>query len=631
VLAPFNDPTTGPVTVTDDSDVFISAINALGASGGGDCPELSVTGMIQGMGAANAGGDLFMFTDASAKDANLAGQASNLAVSKEIQVYPMSFGNCSSLDAGSANISPRRSSVPSGGAAAADPAFVQIANSSGGQVFSLQRSEAGTITSLANFVVKSDAVTLLSIADTLSGVAKTYSVPVDSTLTPVVFSVSGTTNFALSRPDGTIVKPTDPGVTFVSVSSGAIYSITNPPSGNWTSAINGTGAFSLIVTGESTLQLSSFRFVQPGGRPGHSGYYPIPGFPTGSTANVDAVMDGTFNSATFKFRDKTGNQLQTLTITAGAGDFANEFIGTANVPAVSFLVYVTGTDGIGTTYQRVLPSTFQKQGVQVTPPLAQDLLAGVVTSYIFQIKNLGASDTFQISGTDDQNFVQSVTPLSVTLATNQTANVTVKLQPPGTAMPGTSDTLTLTATGNAGATNFAVLTSFVTFPSTVPKIQVYTPHGGPIGAEVAIVGSGYRPTQGSGIVTFNGTSAGAALFWSDTQIDVTVPTGATSGNIVVTVGGKASAPVGFTVAPRPNIASLSPPSGSVGTTVTITGTSFTGGGFIFPSVTFNGTVASPTDATDTLIHVVVPSGAKTGKVMVNVDGVNSNGVTFTVL
>src|ERR1035441_2197104 len=83
VLAPFNDPTTGPITVTDDPDVFKVAISALSASGGGDCPELSMTGMLQGLAASDDGGDLFMFTDASSKDASLASNVSALATRSE--------------------------------------------------------------------------------------------------------------------------------------------------------------------------------------------------------------------------------------------------------------------------------------------------------------------------------------------------------------------------------------------------------------------------------------------------------------------------------------------------------------------------------------------------------------------
>ena len=53
-----------------------------------------------------------------------------------------------------------------------------------------------------------------------------------------------------------------------------------------------------------------------------------------------------------------------------------------------------------------------------------------------------------------------------------------------------------------------------------------------------------------------------------------VPTGANTGNVVVTVSGVPSNGMSFTVIPAPTITGLSPTSGAVGTTVTISGTNF---------------------------------------------------------
>ena len=103
-----------------------------------------------------------------------------------------------------------------------------------------------------------------------------------------------------------------------------------------------------------------------------------------------------------------------------------------------------------------------------------------------------------------------------------------------------------------------------------------------------------------------------------------------AGNLVVTVGGVASNSYSFTVTgPSPSISSLSPTSGSVGTSVTITGTNF-GSTQGTSTVTFRGTAATPTSWSATSIGVPVPSGATTGDVLVTVSGVASNAQTFTV-
>ena len=79
----------------------------------------------------------------------------------------------------------------------------------------------------------------------------------------------------------------------------------------------------------------------------------------------------------------------------------------------------------------------------------------------------------------------------------------------------------------------------------------------------------------------------------------------------------------------PTITSLSPTSGAVGTSVTISGNYF-GASQGSSTVTFNGTAATPTSWSNTSIVAPVPAGATTGYVVVTVGGVASNGVTFTV-
>ena len=163
-----------------------------------------------------------------------------------------------------------------------------------------------------------------------------------------------------------------------------------------------------------------------------------------------------------------------------------------------------------------------------------------------------------------------------------------------------------------------------------PSIAVMTPQTGPVGTLVVIIGSGFGASQGASTVTFNGTPV-TWVSWSSTTLSVQVPTGATSGNVVVKVGGVSSSGKSFTVSPSPVITGVSPTSGLVGATLTITGSNFTAGGTQTPQVVFNPELyASPASSTDTSITVAVPAGATTGDLVVSVGGGNSNGVLFTV-
>ncbi|MDE2965475.1 MAG: IPT/TIG domain-containing protein, partial [Acidobacteriota bacterium] len=79
-----------------------------------------------------------------------------------------------------------------------------------------------------------------------------------------------------------------------------------------------------------------------------------------------------------------------------------------------------------------------------------------------------------------------------------------------------------------------------------PWISGLEPAAGPAGGPVAISGSSFGAAKGTSTVAFNGTPA-ATTGWSATSIAAVVPAGATAGDVVVTVGGKASNGAPFTV------------------------------------------------------------------------------------
>ena len=162
-----------------------------------------------------------------------------------------------------------------------------------------------------------------------------------------------------------------------------------------------------------------------------------------------------------------------------------------------------------------------------------------------------------------------------------------------------------------------------------PLIKKINPSSGPVGTVVMLRGNNFQSSQGASTVTFNGVEATPAS-WKGKRIQVPVPAGATSGPVVVTVGGQASNGVPFTViGGGPVISGLSPASGPVGTSVAITGTGF-GASQGTSTVAFNGVGAVPTRWSGTRIEAPVPAGATSGPVVVTVDGEASHGAAFTV-
>src|SRR5882762_3303863 len=134
---------------------------------------------------------------------------------------------------------------------------------------------------------------------------------------------------------------------------------------------------------------------------------------------------------------------------------------------------------------------------------------------------------------------------------------------------------------------------------SAPTISYTNPVNGPVGTSITIVGNYFGSTQGSSTLTFNGT-VGTPTSWSNTQIVAPVPSGATTGPVVVTVGGVASNHVNFTVGTPPTISYTNPVNGPAGTSVTIVGTYF-GATLGTSTLAFNGTSATPTSWSSTQI------------------------------
>jgi PKD repeat protein len=156
-----------------------------------------------------------------------------------------------------------------------------------------------------------------------------------------------------------------------------------------------------------------------------------------------------------------------------------------------------------------------------------------------------------------------------------------------------------------------------------PAISSFTPTSGPVGTSVDIRGANLT---GASSVTFDGAAASFTVD-SDSEIDATVPSGATSGPISVTTpGGTGSSDASFEV--TPTISSFTPVCGPAGASVDILGSNFTAA----TSVTFNGTAASFTVDSDSEIHATVPGGAMPGPISVTTPaGTGSSSSSFTGL
>jgi len=143
-----------------------------------------------------------------------------------------------------------------------------------------------------------------------------------------------------------------------------------------------------------------------------------------------------------------------------------------------------------------------------------------------------------------------------------------------------------------------------------------------VGTSVGILGQGFSSASA---VLFNGVAASHKIV-SDTYLTAIVPANGKNGTVSVkTASGVLNSNTPFDVVPVE--ASFTPLQGTVGTLVTIKG-----GGFLGTrQVTFGGVKASAFKVVSgSVITATVPTGAKTGRIVVTTAGGTATAGIFTV-
>jgi hypothetical protein len=190
---------------------------------------------------------------------------------------------------------------------------------------------------------------------------------------------------------------------------------------------------------------------------------------------------------------------------------------------------------------------------------------------------------------------------------------TVTFNVPATAASGP---ITVTTT-NGSATS----TDIFYLPASITS---FTPTSGAPGTIVTLTGKNFTNAS---VVSFNGVDAASFVVTNNTTLGAIVPAGVASGKISITTpaGTTNSAGVFFAA---PTITDFTPNHGLPGTTVLITGTSFTNAS----DVSFNGTPAASFVVTNnTTLSAVVPVGVTTGKITVTAPGGTGQSATDFVV
>lgn len=436
MLVSFNDPGVGSPVVSEDSAQLLAAVSSLRPSGGGDCPELSQTGLLRAIGAANSDSRVYLFSDATAKDSSLANQVIAQAQADGIELNYALTGSCSPID----------------------PAYIRGAAETGGQVFRLGPSEIPLLFDVIKPQLKGNQVTIARRrVDLGTGGVDHIDSPVDGLMTALTIAVSVAENdvdarhrLRLFRPDGSQVASTDAGVRSITLSTGAVIHVEAPEPGLWRVEVEGYGPFTATVRGNSDLGFAQFDFVEP--NPDiHGGFFALAGQPvTGRPSFGEAALVGPAVQARFAFVGEQGNRLQDVALSREFPDANPEhFVGETGLPTVPFRLAVEGVDAAGHAFRREYPTLYRGQPVELEIAGASlvEATPNVQEELTFTLHNRSAQAAFfRISARDTEGWLTGIEPLLVEVPAVGSAPVTVHVAAPMTATDGAASTLSVTAT-----------------------------------------------------------------------------------------------------------------------------------------------------------------------------------------
>jgi hypothetical protein len=310
-------------------------------------------------------------------------------------------------------------------------------------------------------------------------------------------------------------------VTISDSTSGALIYYTTNGSTPTTSSTLYSGP--ITVSNTETVQAIA---IAPGYLPSVVGYatYVI-NLPTTSTPTFNPLA-GTYISA------------QTVTISDSTSGSSIYYTTNGSTPTTSSTLYsgpitVSNTETVQAiaTATGYLPSVVGTATFTIDPPAATPTLSPGNGTYI-------TAQTVTISDSTSGSSIHYTTD-----GTTPTTSSTLYSGPITVSTTATVKAVAI-ATGNLLS---AVGSAVYTINPTAPSITSLSPTSGTVGTQVTLTGVNFGSTQGASTVTFNGTAATSISLWSATSIVAVVPTGATTGNVVVTVGGVACIGVPFTV------------------------------------------------------------------------------------
>ncbi|XP_059923587.1 hemicentin-1-like [Gadus macrocephalus] len=341
-LVPFHDPEIGPVTITTDPKKFQYELRELYVQGGGDCPEMSIGAIKIALEISLPGSFIYVFTDARSKDYKLTHEVLQLIQQKQSQVVFVLTGDCDDRTHEGYR------------------AYEEIASTSSGQVFHLDKKQVNEVLKWVEEAVQSSKVHLLS-TDHSKGVSHTWQMPFDPSLKEVTVALSGPApDIEIRNPQGRLMGPSDGLTELLHIQNSAkVVNIKDPLPGMWSIKTSSQGRHSVRISGLSTIDFRAGFSQKPTLDFRKTSRRPVQGTPTHILLNATGLAPPALLDR-LELVSITGEVVKTLPILSypGRQPFSLWNISEFIPPSEAFFLRVSGYDREGVLFQRVSSVSF---------------------------------------------------------------------------------------------------------------------------------------------------------------------------------------------------------------------------------------------------------------------------------
>ncbi|XP_069035585.1 von Willebrand factor A domain-containing protein 7-like [Lepisosteus oculatus] len=461
ILVPFNDPDFGPVTRTKDPEVFKKKINALTASGGGDEPEMCLSALQLALTSAPPSSEIYVFTDASAKDSYLKSTIIALIESTKSVVSFLLTAGLSRRRRWSSSSQEHGQLIAGRLSQDAALLYQDLAQTSGGQAVRVSKGQL----SEASAIISSSAA-LVTLFQSVTDPGKTeeiFSFYVDPSVSNLTLYITGSfLNFKLHSPAGLSQNSS-----VIEGPLGRLHAVGNlytvyleNQTGLWEINVTSSRPCSIKVTGQSVIGfLYSFVQLFQGPHPGLALIEGRPQVGKNATLLVSVTGSESLRVSEVSLVSASGSRVQRGSITPlDRNDRREYLVSVPSVPAGQFSVLLIGVDNTSSTpFQRQSNTQFTSTSIEVKAQANTTLEPGKDFIIPFTVATNGMGETYTINARDDKGFVKAFTD-NLNLTNGGSAEGSVTLVAPNGTESGTDVSLTVeVASSSTGNFNYIVL------------------------------------------------------------------------------------------------------------------------------------------------------------------------------